>query len=141
MYEREQPVYPIARSSYSPRMPHFSSARDDDVDDWPGVGYPGEDYRSDSPDYVHNSGSFGDRNGYRSGERRYGGSSSPRLDRYPAGFGGYGYSSGYRDDDYDSDDSRNGVASEHEYSDGASYTGYRHYDNYSDGEYSSETRR
>ncbi|KAF8341960.1 hypothetical protein F5887DRAFT_1283883 [Amanita rubescens] len=39
--------------------------------------------------------------------------------------GGFGDTS-YRDDDYDydSDDSHNGVGSEHEYSDSASYTGY-----------------
>ncbi|KAF8329019.1 hypothetical protein F5887DRAFT_1082781 [Amanita rubescens] len=131
-YQRE--AYPIPRSSYySPRMAHFpQSARDDD---WPGLGYPDENYRSEFQEY-NNPSSFGDRNDYRSGERRYGDWDSNFPGRYPTGLGGY---HGNRNDDYDydSDDSwHNSAGSEHEYSDSGSYTGYRHYDNYSDGEYS-----
>ena len=128
VYPRE--VYPIARSTSrrSPRIPYVSSTRDDRV-------YPREDYRADSPDHD-----YYDHYDYRPEENTY--PNLPRPEMYgdfsSLGLGrGYGDTDYYRDEPEDNDsDSYNGIGSEHEYSDGASYTGYRHYGGYSDGEYS-----
>ena len=136
VYSRE--AYPTARSTYarrsSPRMPYVSSRRDDWV-------YPGEDYRFDTPD--HDRDPFYDHYDYDYPSEEYTYPNLARREMYgdfsSLGLGrGYGDSSYHyhRDEDSYSDDSYNGAGSGHEYSDGASYTGYRHYGGYSDGEYS-----